>query len=347
MRHPLHRSPIPLSISQHPREVRARVKMPTPARLAAEAISSRFAHGRPSNDPDLAGVFIHVWDQLEDPKAPWQPCLRDNCKRFERGRLDRLPSSLVYRRMPNRGKNESIPMFSDGLRGGLILRPTAAQIRCAYPADGHSRWNADGCACPFVGDVAKGIRRADDCSRWCEDPSKSADEPNARGYNRNVKELRCGSRPWRPQDMAAMLTRAGAVGMNVRAPWGGLGRESWTGSENNEVVVSASVWNASAESQLADWRVALPRMIAAFWIPHSITGPCCNHETPFRCAPHCGERERQVRNDYLRQFGLSEADGPPLLELRRDRWHDPFHILAPKGGGGGGGGGRGMNIAGA
>ena len=296
---------------------------------ARDALAERFAHGHPSNVPDETGVFIHVWDVLEDPQAPWLPCLRPECKQFSRGRLDRLPSSLIYRNMPNRGKNESIPMFADGLRGGLLLRPTSAQVRCAYPSDGHSRWNSDGCACPFLPDVAKGKRRADDCSRWCDDPVATAKEPNARGVNLDVKELRCGGRPWRPATLQDMLTRAQRVGMDQRGPWGGLGRDSWTGSENNEVVVSASQWNASASAQHADRNASAPSLVAAFWYPVSRTGPCCNYETPVRCAPRCGERERQVRQAFLAAHNLGEHEGPPLIELRRHRWRDPFHLVAP------------------
>ena len=135
---------------------------------------------------------------------PWRPCMREACGRTDlhrqnRGQLERIPTSLIYANMPNRGKNGSVPMFADGLRGGLILRPTASEVRCAYPADGHSRWNADGCACPFPGDIAKGLKRAGDCERWCEDPEQEAAAPKARGVNRHVKELRCGGKPWRRQ----------------------------------------------------------------------------------------------------------------------------------------------------
>ena len=144
-------------------------------RQVADDINARFLRGEPSNVPDEAGVLIHVWDMLESPAAPWQPCLHEGCKKGPRGMLERLPSSLIYRNMPNLGKNDSVPMFADGLRGGLILRPSPSQVRCVYPSDGHSRWNADGCSCPFPGDVQKGLRRADDCSRWCEDPRKAAD----------------------------------------------------------------------------------------------------------------------------------------------------------------------------
>jgi hypothetical protein len=288
-------------------------------------LASRFAHGQPSNNPDDAGIFIHVWDLLEDPAAPWLPCLRPDCKHFERGRLDRLPSSLIYRSMPNRGKNDSIPMFSDGLRGGLILRPTPSQVRCAYPSDGHSRWNADGCACPFVGDVAKGKRRADDCSRWCDNPEASGREARLVAPQ-HVRELRCGGRPWRPSKMKAMLSRAQHVGMDERMPWGG----KWTGSENNEVIISASTWNASAIDQTADWNASMPSLIAAFWYPVSRNGPCCNHEVPVRCAPRCGERERQVRQQFMSTYRLDDDEAPPLLELRRTRWRNPFHLILPE-----------------
>jgi hypothetical protein len=312
----------------------------TPARVAADAISARFAHGGPSNDPEVMGVLIHVWDQLEDPGLPWMPCLRTSvCKHTERGRLDRLPSSLIYKGMPNRGKNNSVPMFSDGLRGGLILRPTASEVRCGYPADGHSRWNSDGCACPFVGDIAKGKKDRNDCSRWCDDPIGSGSMDSARGINRNVRELRCGGRPWRPSQLGAMLSRAAAVTMEQRMPWGGLGRETWTGSENNELVVSPSTWNASADVQIAAWNASLPRMVQAFWYPVSAYGPCCNHDAPHvRCIAHCGERERNARADFLKAYGLSEADGPPLLELRRDDWERPFRLKCGGDAGGGDGG---------
>ena len=116
----------------------------------------------------------------------------------------------------------------------------------------------------------------------------------------------------------------------ARAPWGGLGRDTWTGSENNEIVVSASQWNASTEEQEAAWNASLPHMVQAFWYPVSKTGACCNHERPHRCSPRCGERERQVRLAFLRHFGLTEATGPPLLEVRRDHWSAPFRMVAPK-----------------
>ena len=310
---------------------RGRDRMTSAARQAFTSINSRFEHGHPSNEPDEAGVFIHVWDLLEDQQQPWRPCLLEECKRSNRGKLERFPTSLIYANMPNRGKNDSVPMFADGLRGGLILRPTAAQVRCAYPADGHSRWNADGCACPFPGDIKKGLKRADDCERWCDDPAAVlAAKPKTFGATPLVKKLRCDGRPWRQSHLARMLRLASQVPMSDRMPWGGLGRDTWTGSENNEVIVSPSHWNTSTETQERAWNASMPHLVLAFWYPVSRTGACCNYERPHRCAPRCGERERQVRLEFLRHFNLTEATGPPLLELRRDRWSAPFRMVAPR-----------------
>ena len=107
------------------------------------------------------------WDLLEDPDQPWRPCLLERCRRFERGIIDRLPASLISFGMPTTSRNGSIPMFADGLRGGLILRPTPAEVRCAFPMDGSTRWKPDGCACPFIGDIKTGKAKAADCSNWC------------------------------------------------------------------------------------------------------------------------------------------------------------------------------------
>ena len=86
---------------------------PSTPRSTLASITQRFVHGRPSNEPDAAGVFIHIWDLLEDPTMPWRPCMREACGRTDlhrqnRGQLERIPTSLIYANMPNRGKNGSV-----------------------------------------------------------------------------------------------------------------------------------------------------------------------------------------------------------------------------------------------
>jgi len=72
---------------------------------------------------------VRTIDGLEDPVRPWVPCPEGvgwlaNCAKFR----DRFPTSLLWP-----GHTE-VYLGSD--QGGFIIRPTHAQVRCMYHADG-------------------------------------------------------------------------------------------------------------------------------------------------------------------------------------------------------------------
>ena len=309
-----------------------------PRRSAADAINARFRNGRPSNDPNEFGVLVHVIDGSEDRQEPWLPSATLGLVRVAR---DRLPASLIYAGLdriwtdPGCTRaclrfNGTIPMpLGDGLRGGYVLRPTADQVRCAFPRDGGSRFKPDGCACKQMSlKQMNASAEVDDCNRWCEPKTANATgrwrwilgqgEINSDSSMEQLKllgsELNCHHLPYRPMDLTEMLVRS------ERTP----GRTPMDGRNAMEVVVSPTRWNHSFERRLADWRSTMPGLIQAFWYPATARGDCCAGE---RCYPACRDAIAALHQMFLAAHGLNETD-VPLLELRRDRWSRPFSQVA-------------------
>jgi hypothetical protein len=280
-----------------------------------EPLNARFRGGRPSTIPSEAGVLIHSWDKMEDPEQPWLPCLQERCERHERGKTNFLPASIIYYAMPH--PNSTIPMFGGGLRGGVVLRPMPSELRCAYPADGNSRWRSDGCSCPFIGHVQSGRARASHCVHWCQPPVRAS--PPFREETL-LKTLRCSGKAWPPSHLEQMLSRTRHA-FELLLATNQTDRQRWLVRSINEVVVSPTAWNASLDDQLARWNASMPRMVEAFYYPISRHGECCNHDG--KCSAGCGDFERAAHARFLAQHGVTAAQ-VPLLQLRRDNWHEPF-----------------------
>ena len=145
--------------------------------------------------------------------------------------------------------------------------------------------------------------------------SSPSDMPNF------IRQLKCNGSAWHPSDLAIMLSRSKRVDMAARSPWGGGQHRPWTGSENNEIIVSPTVWNASMQQQAAAWNASLPRLVEAIFYPTSRNGQCCNDLG--RCMKGCGDRERKVHASFLAHHGVTAAE-VPLVEMRRDNWQEPF-----------------------
>ena len=93
----LHLPPLPHRQSQHVAPMTLRPLFPPPPATAVELLNHRFEMGRPSNDPEAAGVFVRMLDHLTDTedygKAPWNPSRKPS-------RSDRFSGSVINRRTP-------------------------------------------------------------------------------------------------------------------------------------------------------------------------------------------------------------------------------------------------------
>ena len=145
---------------------------PPPPRPLHLRLNQRYQEGRPSNILQEAGVLLHQLDQTEDPERPWMPCRNGWCSHLS----DRLSATFI-----NAHGAHGV-YFSD--RGGFVLSPHHARIRCSHQSDMGSmdtRWSEyGGCnptACSRVSPYT--------CS-WPSDQLKEMLEMRSTGYNECV-----------------------------------------------------------------------------------------------------------------------------------------------------------------
>ena len=241
--------------------------------------------------------------------------------------MDRMPTSLIYarrQRIWDGGNRTLIPVpLGDGARGGIVLRPTAAQIRCIFARDGNSRWKPDGCTCGS-NRTSRGQAVADCKGSWCDPRDiEGARRSTARNVVRGTtvrdvalaNELLCGGRPYRPSQVAVML---------AKVDWLSAGSTQTAMRNAMEVIVSPTRWNASLARREADWARSMPALVEAFWYPTTQSrGPCCPLGWRRNCSRSCVERMASARRSFLHTYHLRDAQ-VPLVELRRDRWDRPF-----------------------
>ena len=99
---------------------------------AVDRINARFRLGQPSDNVEAAGVLLHQFDDMEDTNAPWMPCPQFKwCGEFG----DRFSASMINARLPPGGPPGLIGIFSNTV-AGFIFAPEAAEVFCAYAADG-------------------------------------------------------------------------------------------------------------------------------------------------------------------------------------------------------------------
>lgn len=142
----------------------------TPTQLAAR-LNAQYRNPRP------LGVLLHVLDYTEDPQLRWMPC---NTSRTPRqcaaaSHPDRIPASFLFDGMPNRDEAGSLAIMGQGIRGGVVLHPAHARVRCAFGEDGNTRYKPEG------------------CGAWCDEgPHATSRCSNRawRNYTRLVERLR-------------------------------------------------------------------------------------------------------------------------------------------------------------
>ena len=190
---------------------------PPSAPHIVDLINARFQLGRPSNDLSEAGVILHVFDESAQQDTPWAPRYHTTAH---------VSASIIYKDLKKREDRRSVPMpFSDG---GLVIRPTATMISCAYPIDASSmvlhpsKRNGWLSGCP---------------DRWCGAKSPGRSCGFAYHHPRSA---------WRPSDLAAMLEHHKTFG----DPWKPPGFHSGY----NEIIIQPNVW-----------RDHVPEVIEAFF----------------------------------------------------------------------------------
>ena len=95
-------------------------------------LNRRFREAQPSADLERVGIILHQFDGWETHGRPWQPCEPDTCRGDElRGRVSCM---IAYQGLRKRGDRAGVPLVNSN--GGVIVRPSAVSIACAYGIDG-------------------------------------------------------------------------------------------------------------------------------------------------------------------------------------------------------------------
>jgi hypothetical protein len=293
----------------------------------AGVLNARFAAGRPSNHLEDVGVLLHVLDGTEHGAGQaWKPC--EACPL-----ANRLATSLVYKRMASRGPNHTIPVFANGIRGGFILRPQQARLRCAYPVDGGTRFKSDGCN----GCLGKGCH----ADGWCTPYNVSSLVPSFLWKTQRVHESTsghhshrsvvlgnstdecawpqarwqaarhaawCGRKAWPPSELTTMLLTLQQLAVNVGPCGPAFGQ--WS-DPNIELIINTTHW-------------PVPAIVEAFFYPVSSKGVCCEpHELngTTRCIRGCQAQVQTLHDHFSELFGRNSA---PMVEFHFDDWDAPF-----------------------
>lgn len=155
-----------------------------------------------------AGVLLHQFDKLEDPKTPWLAC-QEFCYGGSRCWCahirDRISALTVSAKSPP--DDERIPIFSRA-SGGYILDPTKAPVLCTYAADGGSMSLTCGSGEGGYADCIPG------CSNWCDLDAIAAGNG-------------VGKCSYRPEDLKPMIEEQIALDRNY-----------------NEIIIDAYAWAA-------------------------------------------------------------------------------------------------------
>jgi len=193
-----------------------------------QLINEMFRAGRPSNNINEVGVFLHQFDELEEsPGRPWAACEGSACLCQGSRITGRISTMIVYRGLRDRPDRQGIPMpFGD--RAGLVLQPPEGSVDCLYGIDAatyHIWGDRPGCA-----------------GQWC-------DPTDIRDVNGQICSFN-GAPPagaWRPSDMKQLL--------ELHAEFGAQYHEPGFHSGYNEVILSAQKHNLN-----------LPHSVLAFFV---------------------------------------------------------------------------------
>ena len=181
-----------------------------------------------------------------------------------------------------------IPLYDingAGRFGGIVLRPSAVELKCMYGADATS-WNVRGGCAASAGwcdaYVPNAARRGDPCT-GAEDGYACNCCLKADCHGQQIK-------PWKPEHLGAFLGAYARFG----------GHAACCGSGYNEVVVRGG----------RAWNDALPAPVEAFFFEKGFPAEARRTAT-------------WLRDGFAAHHGLSPRE-VPLIELDRSNWGAPF-----------------------
>ena len=252
-------------------------------------------------------MLIHQLNQkgYEETSVPWH--VMNGRGSYAR---DRISASVIYRDMRERHDRIRIPIFSLG--AGLVFRPEAVRLLCAYIDDGGTQHaNCGGSERPTrARQLVDGHRVDDDtkCVPGCTHSKGYCDrhEPTTNGWCYCGRDW-CNGRPqpWRPTDLDTMLDLFQAKGR----PYVTGGGQS---SGYNELIIDGRQWEQSMPAAVE----------AVFYVKaaHALTSEVAAEMARARSFA------RQVHRDFTSAYSLSATE-VPLLELREGDWNQPFHVV--------------------
>ena len=184
-------------------------------------------------------------------------------------------------------RDGSIPYFTVGGDGGVVLHPAHNRVLCGYGIDGSTDFNKPNHCDPISSQCVPGCGEP---PSWCDRAS-----PNGvAGGSQVVCGFGWGSagvQPWHPADLGG---NGGLLDLFAR--FGAAYPNDDVYSGYNEIIVAN-----------AEWVSHLPGSVEAIFV---IEG-----------RPQAGVR--QIHRRYLETYGLTE-DQFPLLVLRTTNWSEPF-----------------------
>lgn len=239
------------------------------------------------------GVYIHTFDEWEDPIRRWLPC-PETCDADDTGQTckscswkgDRISASVIHSQLGERPdrRDGGIPLVSTD--GGIVLDAQRVSILCVYGADG-ATLNSN-CR-------PRGI--SDGCIPGCGSPPAWCDigEPLlANNCRCSFHNCNGPPRPYAPQHLGYVMEQHKMHGVQWKKPQFHSGY--------NEVVLDGDSWPA-------------PDVILAFYVVEGGT-------------PRQEAKTREAHRKFLEQHAATRsAADAPLLVLRPQNWRQPFAVL--------------------
>ena len=253
-------------------------------------------------------MLLHHFDGFEDPTRWWQPCpencgswntslkgglsalrqratQRYHCRRCSRWG-DRLSAIAVYSGQRRIGRRR-IPIVTRF--PGLVLRPNATTLRCAFAGDGGSvQWN---CRNRFAG-----YQRHPGCISGCGNPPAWCSPRTERGGCRCGIGEGCAHRPvpLKPESLGWLLQE--------HASFGEVGRGVGSYSGYAELVVDSKPLLTSPREA-----------VEAFFFSEA-------ESDSYNASMHLACKVYRASLRHVQQ----DACEVPLLKFRTDNWATPF-----------------------
>ena len=232
----------------------------------ANRLNQRWRAGRPSAEPESAGVFLTQWDAFHRGAESgvlqlWLPCQPTDWCYWLVGASPRFSATVT---------NALTPGLWDAGLAGFVIDSDAVAIRCAYSGDASSQGGGSGCpagADDGIAAVSTNETSADGKFvplQWCTARSPSGD----------------GGCAWRPEQLIDAMSQQVHL--------------SPVGSYNQRHSYNELVCN------YMPFVDRLPHAVEALFVLSTSSTEMVT-------------RARDVRDAFIRDFGLTQLDAPPVV----------------------------------